>query len=326
MIRRRLEILCRKWRSIKESPKFHDLVLFLIFVCISTLFWFVLAANDSAQDNFNVKVAITNVPDSVTFISDIPEKVHVSVRDKGTNLWRNHWRPPTISIDFRDYGENGILRFSKEDIAASLKSQFGKTATITSVSLDSLYLDYTTNKGKRVPVVIDAKVTAASGSVISGNMRSHPSSVYVYGEKRVLDTIHSVHTSLLTMKDISESCKVDVEMQKIAKAKIIPSKVEVEVTVEPLVKKEAMITITAINVPHDRSLLLFPSKIPVDYYVAMSHLGDNDDPDVELTVDYRDLLKSPASSKLGITIARFPSRLQNLTLKTDSVEYTVVVN
>lgn len=326
MIRRRLEVFLRKWRAIKENPKFHDFVLFLIFVCISTLFWFVLAANDSAQDSFNVKVSISNVPDSVTFISDIPERVHISVRDKGTNLWRNHWRPPTINVDFRDYGENGVLRFSKDDIASSLKSQFGKTATITSISIDSLYLDYTTNKGKRVPVVVDASITAASGSVISGELKPRPSSVYVYGEKSVLDTIHSVHTSLLSLKDISESCKVDVEMRKIANAKIIPSKVEVGVTVEPLVKKEAMITITAINVPQGRNLLLFPSKIPVDYYVAMSHLGDDDDPDVELTVDYNDLSKSSSSSRLGVTIARFPSRLQNLTLKTDSVEYTVVVN
>lgn len=326
MIRRRLEILRGKWKAIKENPKFHDSVLFLVFVCISTLFWFVLAANDSAQDNFNVKVSISNVPDSVTFISDIPGKVHVSVRDKGTNLWRSHWRPPTINVDFRDYGENGILRFSKDDITASLKSQFGKTATITSVSIDSIYLDYTTNKGKRVPVVIDARITTASGSVIASGLKPHPSSVYVYGEKRVLDTIHSVHTSLLSLKDISESCKVEVGMRKIANAKIIPSKIEVDVPVEPLVKKEAMITITPINVPEDRNLLLFPSKIPVAYYVAMSHLGDNDDPEVELTVDYNDLTKSSSSSRLGITIARFPSRLQNLTLKTDSVEYTVVVN
>ena len=85
----KIEAARTKWKQLKKTSSFHDAVLFLIFVAISALFWFILALNDSAQDNFNVKIQITNVPDTVTFISDIPEKVHVSVRDKGTNLWRS---------------------------------------------------------------------------------------------------------------------------------------------------------------------------------------------------------------------------------------------
>ncbi len=322
----KIETARTKWKQLKKTSSFHDAVLFLIFVAISALFWFILALNDSAQDNFNVKIQITNVPDTVTFISDIPEKVHVSVRDKGTNLWRSGiLRHPSVDIDFKEYSSNGVMRFTHSDLMSALKGTFGSTAQITSSSIDSLRLVYTTNKGKRVPVTVVGAIYPASGSILEGDIRTEPSSVYVYGDKSVVDTIHKVVTDHIEMKDVSETTSVEVELRKIKGARIMPSMVKVTVPIEPLVRKEAMITITAVNVPNGESLLLFPSNVPVDYYVAMSRLSDNDDDDIELQVDYNDIARS-SSSRLHVETVRFPDRLRNVNLKSDSVEYTIVKN
>lgn len=322
---RRIDSLLEKWKSIRETALFHNAVLFLIFVCVSTLFWVILSLNDSAQDSFNVKISINNVPDSVTFISDIPDKFHVGVRDKGTTLWRNHYKNPTVSINFADYSEKGLLKFTKADMESSLKSIFGTNAVITSTSLDSLRLSYTTNKGKRVPVIIESHLSAAIGSVIVGKPQAMPSNVYVFGEQSVLDTIHRVYSRMVSMNDLTETNVVKVKLKDIRNARIVPSTVDVKVTVEPLVKKEALITITPINVPDNESLLLFPSRVPVDYYVAMSRLGDDDDPSIELQVDYNSI-KTSVGDKLQVSVISYPERLQNLSLKTDSVEYTLVKN
>lgn len=324
-LKSRLESANEKWKRLKHTSAFHDLVLFLVFVAISTFFWIILALNDNAQGSYNVKVAINNCPDSVTFISDIPEKLHVTVRDKGTSIWRNHYRHPTMNINFREYADAGELRFSKNDIITSLKSIFGSSAQIVSISLDSLYLEYTSNKGKRVPVVIDADVSAASGSIIEGFTKASPSNVLVYGDQKVLDTIHKVRTEKIILSDLSENTTVEVRLRKINDARILPSKVNVTVPVEPLVKKKASITITPVNVPHGESLLLFPSKVPVEYYVAMSRLNDDDDPEIELEVDFKAIPPSH-NGKLHVRVARYPDRLKNLSLINDSVEFTIVKN
>ena len=321
----KLETAREKWRQLKGTSTFHDFVLFLIFVAISALFWVILALNDSAQDSFNVKISIVNCPDSVTFISDVPEKMHVTVRDKGTTLWRNHYRHPSINVNFEEYASKGMLRYSRNDILTSLKSAFGSSSQIISMSLDSITLDYTMSKGKRVPVVIRENVMAASGSVIEGVLRAKPSNVLVYGEQSVIDTIHKVVTDLITLKELTETTVVDVSLQKIKGARIMPSVISVTVPVEPLVRKEALITITPVNVPTGESLLLFPSKVPVEYYVAMSRLGDDDDPNIELLVDYHDI-KSMHNDKLRVSVVSYPERLQNLSLKNDSVEFTIVKN
>lgn len=324
-LKSRLESANEKWKRLKHTSAFHDLVLFLVFVAISTFFWIILALNDNAQGSYNVKVAINNCPDSVTFISDIPEKLHVTVRDKGTSIWRNHYRHPTMNINFKEYADAGELRYSKNDIITSLKSIFGPSAQIVSISLDSLYLEYTSNKGKRVPVVVDADVSAASGSIIEGFTKASPSNVLVYGDQKVLDTIHKVRTERLILSDLSENTTVEVHLRKISDARILPSKVNVTVPVEPLVKKKASITITPVNVPHGESLLLFPSKVPVEYYVAMSRLNDDDDPEIVLEVDFKAIPPSH-NGKLHVRVERYPDRLKNLSLINDSVEFTIVKN
>lgn len=316
----------KKWESLRSSSGFHNIVLFLEFVVVSALFWLILALNDSAQNNFNVKVQISNVPDTVTFISDIPEKIHVSVRDKGTNLWRNGFlKHPVLSINFKEYEDAGVLRFTKNDMLTSLKSVFGSSAQITAISLDSLRLVYTTNKGKRVPVVVDAWIFPASGSTMEGDLKSSPADVLVYAGEEVLDTIHRVVSERIDLKDISETTRIDVELKRINGARILPSHISVTVPIEPLVKKEALITVSSANVPEGESLLLFPSKVPVEYYVAMSRLGDDDDDSIELMVDYNQIQRS-SSGRLHVEVIRFPDRLRNLSLKTDSVDYTIVKN
>lgn len=299
-------------------------MLFLVFVCVSAVFWLILALNDSAQDFFNVNLKIINRPDSVTFISDVPEKIHVAVSDKGTNLWRNGYlKHPTLNIDFKEYSNDGVLRYSYNDLIANLKEHFGSSATITSVSLDSLQLFYTPNPGKKVPILVNCQVIPASGSTLEGSVSATPGSVYVYGLKDVLDTIHYISTEPVKLRNLSETTVMEVKLQKLRHARAIPSTVNLTVPIEPLVRKEAMVTVDVQNVPANEELLLFPSKVPVEYYVAMSRLNDDEDSNIQLLVDFNDI-SGVKDGKLHVKVAKFPDRLKNLTLRTDSVEYAVI--
>lgn len=320
-----IDSLRERWRRLKSSSSFRDFMLFLVFVGISTLFWLILALNDSAQDSFNVKLNVANCPDSVTFIDELPPRIHVTVRDKGNNLWRNHYRHPSININFRDYSSDGILKFSHNDIQSALKSIFGQSAQILSVSCDSIQLNYTANPGKRVPVIIRENVYAASGSTIEGLLKPKPSNVLVYGDINIIDTIHKVFSDVISMRNLTETTTVEVNLQKIRGVRIIPSSVSVTIPVEPLVKKNAQITVSTVNVPAGESLLIFPSKVPVEYYVAMSRLNNDDDPDIELIVDYNETMISQ-SGRLHVEVSQYPDRLKNLSILNDSVEYTIVKN
>lgn len=320
---RHIEYIKRRWAAMRASGSLHNLAVFLIFVMVSALFWFVLALNDNVQDSFDVRVELSNVPDSVTFITEPPATLHVSVRDKGTVLLRSGMlHQPTVHFNFKDYASGGVFRMSRTDLLAAMKSAFGNTAQIASMSVDSLRLPYTTAKGRRVPVVVVADVMPSPGYVISGVAPVSHSSVLVYSNSQLIDTLNRVYTTRIVRRDLSESTEVTVQLNQIPEVRMIPDRIKVKIGVEPLVSKESLVNVTAINVPAGESLLLFPSKVSVKYFVPMSRFGD-DDAHVEVIVDYDDILRIH-SNRLPLQLGQVGGGLFNVELKADSVEYTLM--
>lgn len=320
---RRLENIKSRWRKVKASKSFHNAIVFLMFVAVSTLFWFILAMNDSVTKTFDVALKIVNVPDSVTFISDPPESIHVTLRDKGTNILRTGVvNRPTVHINFRDFASKTYFRYTKNDLDAALKATFGSSAQIGAVSIDSLCLRYTTGKGHKVPIVVKADISASAGNVISGVPEPLERVVRVYSVSNNIDTLNRVYTEPIVKRNLSSTTEVEVPLKHIPGVKMIPSKVKVKITVDPLVKKDALATVRALNVPEGMTLLLFPATVPVSYYVPMSQFNDEEVP-LKVTVDYNDVTGSN-ESRLPLSIASTESYVASPHLGEKDVEYTIV--
>ena len=316
--------IARRWRSVKTTSGFRKLVTYLIFVGIATLFWFILALNDNIQDDFDVKLEFTNVPDSVTFITVPPEEIHVAVRDQGASILRRAlFVTPKLHINFRDYAKDGKLIYGKSELNAGLKGLFGAGATLVSTSIDNLSLDYTTLPGKRIPVVVSADFSAAVGKVIYGQPSSTPKSVTVYGTRDVLDTITRVFTEKIVRTNLEDSKDLSVRLKNVSGARIEPETVKVHVNVEMLVRKEANVTIKAEHLPAGMDILLFPSTATVEYFIPMSCFN-RDDVAPEVSVDVRELQAS--SKRLPLHLGASPKDMLNIRVLTDSVEYTLVRN
>ncbi|MDE6272870.1 MAG: hypothetical protein K2M31_07670 [Muribaculaceae bacterium] len=312
------------WKNVKATQGFRKFLTFLIFVVVAALFWFILALNDNLQEDLTVRVNVYNIPDSVTFISDPPKDIHVMVRDKGTNLWRNGvFSHPTIELNFKEYGHDGIFEVSKGELTAGLKKVFGQTATLVSTSIDNMRLVYTTSPGKRVPVDVTMDLTASVGKVITGKPVVKPGGVLVYGSRDALDSISRVYTEKLRGENLEESKKFTVKLKKIPGVKIDPSTVEVTVDVEQLVRKQVRVNIQIDNKPEGSDLLLFPSTANVEYYLPMSKFGQIDEK-IDVRVDYRDM--EAGSGRLPLHLGRHNSALENIRLLDDDVEYTLVKN
>lgn len=323
MTRKRINIKAL-WKDVRTTTGFRKFLTFLVFVGIATLFWWILALNDNIQDDFEVKVNVFNVPDSVTFISDIPKGIHVMVKDKGTNLWRNGvFVNPSIDLNFREFAQDGVMLVNYGELTACIKRTFGQNATIISSSADSLKFFYTTLPGKRVPVEVVSDLSPAVGKVISGQLKIEPSAVIVYSTREVLDTITRVYTEKLHKTKLEEPITLSAKIKRIAGVKTDPAEVKVTVNVEPLVRKQVAVNIQVDNVPAGEDLLLFPSTANVEYYLPMSMFGRNEDM-IEVRVDYRDL--ESGSKRLPLHLGRYSKGLENVRILEPSVEYTLVKN
>lgn len=309
------------WKEMKATTGFRKALTFLIFVVIAALFWFILALNDNIQEDFEVGVNVYNVPDSVTFINVPPEKIHVIVRDKGTNLWRNGViGNPHVDLNFREFANDGVMRVGRNELNAALKDVFGQSSSFISVSPDSMRLIYTTLPGRRVPIVADVELSAAVGKIIVGRPVLSPANAVIYNTRETLDTIMRVFTQKISRSGLQESATFTVKLKSIPGVRIVPETTSVTINVEPLVRKESSVDIKINNVPEGMDLLLFPSMVKVEYFVPMSHFSSDELP--EVSVDFRDLGK--ASKKLPLHASRSNSEIMNVSVMADSVEYTLV--
>ena len=66
-------------KSFLSSSRGRDVVLYLVFVFVSFIFWSILVMNNQMQEHYKVKFAISNIPGNVTIINDIPKEIRVSV-------------------------------------------------------------------------------------------------------------------------------------------------------------------------------------------------------------------------------------------------------
>ena len=321
----RLQEIKESWQNVKTTSRFRKLLTFFVFVVIATLFWFIMALNDNIQDDFEVKMNIYNIPDSVTFINVPPSVIHVVVRDRGTSLWRNGlFARPTLDVNFREFAEDGVFHINKAELSAGLKNVFGANANLISTSVDSLKLIYTTLPPRRVPVVVVDELTPAVGKIITGKVEAIPASISVYSSRSALDTVTRVFTEKIVRHNLEESAEISVQLHPIPGVRIVPADVKVKINVETLVRKEATVNIKIDNLPPGMDLLLFPSTAKVEYYVAMSNFN-RDDMTPDIRVDYRDIQEG--DKQLGLKVNPHQQRgMINIKTLTDSVEYTLVRN
>ena len=135
------------------SARGREVGLFLLFLAVSYVFWLLLTLNHEVQEDVEVPISIVNVPDSVTFISDVPSAVKVSVRDKGSVLIRHQMGGVKVmKLDWNDYAStNSKFMMGKVDLGARLRDYFGPSSQIVTVVPDSIRINYTTDPGRRVP-------------------------------------------------------------------------------------------------------------------------------------------------------------------------------
>lgn len=305
------------------STRGRSALTFLIFLLISTIFWFMMTLNETIQRDYRLKVEIADVPVGTTFITQPPQYIDVSVKDKGRALIKYDWgTPPTVKIRYKDFisrGENRIV-INQEMLSNNIRNAFGARCEMLSIRPDSINLMTTSRPGDRLPIFLDITTATEPQYVVYGRMQSSCDSVIIYSMNGIPATMLKVPTEHLSLRNLTDTTMVEVPLKCPVGARVEPSTIFVTIPVEPLVAKKRIIPIQVINKPKNVAVHTFPANVELNYLVPMS-MFKNDNATPVAVVDYRKI--DINSSTAHVSITQLPDYYFNTSSTPTEVEYLI---
>ena len=311
---------------IKRTNR-QEVLTFMVFVLIATFFWFIQTASEENDGEYTVEFRIDNLPSSTVFTSQVPQQFRVTIKDKNINLINYSYNNQldTLIVDFNSYADaNGNFRLSSAEIQALLINKLFSTTQITSVSPSLIDARFAVTRGKKVPVVLSANISAAA------NYRCLPAiivpdSVIVHAPNAILDTITMLTTNYYEAYNRKDTLDLILPLQLAVGVKSTPAIVKVMVPVARYVEKTITgLPINVSDMPAGQSLTLFPNKADVSCLVDFSHYNDINAEDFFLSVSYKSI-KSPTQKTIPVEVISYanPGIVDHVKLHTSEVEYII---
>lgn len=261
-----------KIKNIIDKLQGRHIFLYLIFVVISTIFWFLLTLNNEVQQEYKLSLSINSIPENTTFISETPQNIKVIVREKGTSSLKYILTSlPVISVNFNDFSDNkNIFRINNTDLKNLISKAIGSNPVILSTYPDSVKAVFTNHTPKKVPIKFNINVTPNFKYTLSGKIKCSKDSAIVYSDIQTLNKIQYVESAELIMKDLTDTLNEEIPIIPIKGTKIVPNSINVSIPVEPLIIKKSMVKVRTNGVPEGYNIITFPSKVQASYLIPLS--------------------------------------------------------
>ena len=310
-----------------------EFLIFLFFLVLSGGFWLIMTLNETYEREFSVPLRLTEVPRNVVITSEPDSVVRFTVRDKGymiayyelDNTFRPIYADYKLYCDGRSRGDVSVA-----DLQRQIYLQLSKSSKIASIKGGKFSFSFNFGRHKKVPIRILGTVTPGNNYYLA-RVDFMPDSVEVYAVRNVLDSIQTVYTERLHITNFTDVKETTVDLRKFTNAKCIPSRVKMKLYPDVLTEESVEVPIEAINIPENKVIRTFPSKIKVNFVVGayrMRSMPKNAETKellpvgFRVVVNYEEIMKKH-SEKCSVYVISSPNGVRNVRLAVNSVDYLI---
>ena len=265
---------------------------FLVFICISILFWMLINLSETYSSEVVFKVNYSNLNSSKTLQSELIKQVKVSIVSTGFNLIGYKLRDQNLTIDLNSIlHKNGSkCYYLPNNHLVELQSQLDIETKINRILQDTIFVSLGANKTKKVPVELDSDIQFKLGYNIVDEILISPAFVNITGPESQLDTINKLVTKKLRLSETSTGIISVIGLQTSKYSNISFSESEVLVTakVDKFTEGSLTVPFSIINLPSNYSITTFPDEVDVIYQVALSNFNKITKDNMEIVCDFKD--------------------------------------
>lgn len=308
--------------KLKTSLNIKDVLSFLLFLMISTAFWFVHTLDRDRQNVLNIPIEYTGIPEDIQISNKLPREIKVTIRDEGVKLleYSNKKLTP-MSIDLtRVYFSKGKIVVTPDQLKNRISKYLFQSTAVLSIAPDSLVIIYHKLATKDLPIKLGSGLQLAQQYVLSDSLRIEPSRVKVFGPKHILDTMRAVYTEDIDLKEVSDTTLIQRKLKHIKDVKYAFEDVNIGIFLEMFTENKIDIPITIINNPTDVNVRVFPANVIATYNIGLSNYKKVSTGDVKVVFDYKDVEHSQ-KRKNKLRIINSSPYITNLRINPAEVEF-----
>lgn len=300
-----------------------EFLIFLFFLLLSGAFWLMMALNETYEEELKVPVRLVGMPRNAVMTDEPADTVKVTVRDKGFTLVTykyGHWFRP-LTFKFATYAneDQGHGAIPAADIIKQVQSQLYGSSKLLSVKPEKLDFYFTYGASKKVPIRFRGKIST-SKSYYLAHTEFSPMMVTAYANKKVLDELKYVEIEPFNYRNLQDTIRRNVRLQKIRGVKLVPSTVRLSVYPDVLTEESIEVPVSAVNMPAGMVLRTFPSRVTVRFTIGASQFRMIRPEQFNVVVDYQTLAENP-SDKCTLQLRSVPSSVSKAKLELDKVDY-----
>ena len=301
-----------------------EFLIFLFFLMLSGTFWLVLTLNETYEREFLIPVRLVDVPKNVVITGDGEDTIRVTIRDKGyalaTYMFSDMLRP--IEVNFKNYAKTeGRGSFPSAYMKKQLEQRLYGGSKVTAIKPERFEFFFNYGLNKRVPIKLLGKITPGESYYIAKTKFS-PDSITIYASESILDSIKYVFTEPLQLSDVTDTITENVNIRKMLGVKCLPAVVDVSIYPDVLTEESIEVPITPINVPANKVLRTFPSRVKVSFVTGASLFRSIRPESFSVVADYNDVADHP-SDKCNIYLRATPSGVNKAKTELKQVDYLI---
>jgi len=305
------------FKSIKQN---RDLLVFVIFLVLSTGLWFLNALRKEYTTTISYPVKYTDFPDDFILLGKPQSKLQLKIKSLGYSILPYHLGkildPELLNVSSFRRIKNGNkigAHVPTRELIKDFSNKLSNGVDLIEIFPDTLFVYFEKKERKKVPVKFTSELLFEKQFYQSGEIGLKPDSVEIAGPSSVIDSVKYVNANFIVKEPLKDSLVRNVGIESIHDLEIVPSRIVVNIPIEAFTQKKLRISVDHLNIPDSLILKTFPSDINITFTVAASRFNDITARDFSAIVDFNLNTESNLPDRLKVKLLDQPQGIKNVT-------------
>lgn len=315
----RIKILTRIDRKV---------LVYLVFVGISTVFWFLNKLDNEYNSTIEYPVRYSQLPKNKILVNELPKNLKLSVSAYGYDLliYKISPAPFPIVLNLEDFGLKNasdnlknfklITRYARDEISNQLPNEIN----VLDILPDTITFQFANVIDKKVPVHENLHLTYAPQCLQNGPITFTPDSVIVSGPNTLIDTLQAFYTKFQSFDNLDKSLQRNIALREIPNLNTNKKRVVVNIPIAKFTEASFDVPVIPVNVPDSLELITFPGSIKVSGLISLSEFDKVKSSDFRVEADYLNI-DNLIGVKVPLNLILAPSNMRDVDYYPSSVEF-----